>query len=758
MNPSIVNWLKTWNRLMIIKRLIIENFRSYYGRKEFIFGNKLNLILGSNGDGKSTLFEAINWVLTYKATDVDALPNIETLVSAKFFKNLPKNTPEPVRVTLEMNTYTGQPRKLVREFYVVKRDDGTMFTSKHTHRAYQKIGALEKERILTDVLEKEGVFPAKIKKFSILQGEERLNIFEDPTVLAELINMYSSIKDLAPYKDLAEYIMGKAKIAKQNSQDKKATSTQSAKNLLADIERLKDDQKRISNALTEKRETLRETSKKIDDIAGDYETIRIIREKKDEIHRFESMIEGAKAELRIDYTTRLLDELWILQGIAPFVEAFAKKMNMYETEIQEIREAHNRKIAEAYAQKKALTDAKAKLKASIESMPGFMPELESLKRMLQDHRCKYCGTAAPEGSSAYNHLKALFESYQSKLEESLEEIEDEIPTIPPLELGGNVKQLAEESRGLLRSVETTDYSSIIFKAIRKNVDVQEKIKKAHMRIGQLNDEILRELSNSATGKDLMHYVNDWTEITQWHEDYGRVEASLANLSAKLTDIRRELREKQDKYDKIGSNDKNKQFLDLYKLTRLFENSLDLLEERTYNNFLVEISDRANEYMRKITVDDFRGVIKMEPSDDRKRKGSVDVLLRDNRDTLITHPNKSLLTTKCISVILALAEYNQEKQNGNGYPLILDAPTSSFDSGKEQTFYKSLSKLSSQCIIFTKSFLYKENEEKGDYLVDMKSLDGIDCPVYRIKKNAEGFDQQDLSTIETIIETVKNIPV
>ena len=199
-------------------------------------------------------------------------------------------------------------------------------------------------------------------------------------------------------------------------------------------------------------------------------------------------------------------------------------------------------------------------------------------------------------------------------------------------------------------------------------------------------------------------------------------------------------------------------MDLYKLARLFENSLDLLEERTYNNFLVEISDRANEYMRKITVDDFRGVIKMEPSDDRKRKGSVDVLLRDNRDTLITHPNKSLLTTKCISVILALAEYNQEKQNGNGYPLILDAPTSSFDSGKEQTFYKSLSKLSSQCIIFTKSFLYKENEEKGDYLVDMKSLDGIDCPVYRIKKNAEGFDQQDISTIETIIETVKNIPV
>ena len=134
------------------------------------------------------------------------------------------------------------------------------------------------------------------------------------------------------------------------------------------------------------------------------------------------------------------------------------------------------------------------------------------------------------------------------------------------------------------------------------------------------------------------------------------------------------------------------------------------------------------------------------------------MLRDNRDALITNPSKSLLTTKCISVILALAEFNQEKQNGNGYPLILDAPTSSFDSGKDKTFYKSLSSLSSQCIIFTKSFLYKENDEKGDYIVDMDGLDGIDCPVYRIKKNTEGFDQQDLSTIETIIEPVKNIPV
>ena len=224
----------------------------------------------------------------------------------------------------------------------------------------------------------------------------------------------------------------------------------------------------------------------------------------------------------------------------------------------------------------------------------------------------------------------------------------------------------------------------------------------------------------------------------------------------FSEVRKELREKQDKYDKMVSNDKNRQFMDVYKLASLFSRSIDSLEERTYQEFLDEISNRANEYMRRITVDDFRGIITMEQSSTSRNHGAVDVLLKDNRGATISTPNKSLYTTKCISVILALADFNQERQAGNGYPLILDAPTSSFDAGKDRTFYQSLSSISSQCIVVTKSFLYKD-EESGEFLIDETSLQGVECPIYRIKKNADGFDQQDLSTIETIVEPVKNIP-
>ena len=47
---------------MIIKSITIENFRSYYGNNHIELGEGLTLIIGSNGDGKTTLFEALEWL------------------------------------------------------------------------------------------------------------------------------------------------------------------------------------------------------------------------------------------------------------------------------------------------------------------------------------------------------------------------------------------------------------------------------------------------------------------------------------------------------------------------------------------------------------------------------------------------------------------------------------------------------------------------------------------------------------------------
>lgn len=48
---------------MIIKNLTIKNYRSYYGECSFDFTSGLTLIIGDNGDGKTTFFDALKWLL-----------------------------------------------------------------------------------------------------------------------------------------------------------------------------------------------------------------------------------------------------------------------------------------------------------------------------------------------------------------------------------------------------------------------------------------------------------------------------------------------------------------------------------------------------------------------------------------------------------------------------------------------------------------------------------------------------------------------
>ena len=47
---------------MIIKNITIENFRSYYGVKSMDIVDGLTLIIVANVDGKTTFFEALEWL------------------------------------------------------------------------------------------------------------------------------------------------------------------------------------------------------------------------------------------------------------------------------------------------------------------------------------------------------------------------------------------------------------------------------------------------------------------------------------------------------------------------------------------------------------------------------------------------------------------------------------------------------------------------------------------------------------------------
>ena len=181
--------------------------------------------------------------------------------------------------------------------------------------------------------------------------------------------------------------------------------------------------------------------------------------------------------------------------------------------------------------------------------------------------------------------------------------------------------------------------------------------------------------------------------------------------------------------------------------RLFGDAIENTEAATYEEFLARLAKEANVFLAHLNVDDFTGVIKIYLD----RYNDLKIELQDKNGKLITNPNTSLLTTMHISILFAISELTKENRDAE-YPLIFDAPTSSFDEGKDKTFYECLNtQVNKQCIVVTKSYLYKN--DNGEYVTDTKALSKLNCQKYRIKK-LTGFDKLDITTIDTVVEEIK----
>ena len=175
-----------------------------------------------------------------------------------------------------------------------------------------------------------------------------------------------------------------------------------------------------------------------------------------------------------------------------------------------------------------------------------------------------------------------------------------------------------------------------------------------------------------------------------------------------------------------------------------------IESNLYERITSSINLLGNEFLQKLNVDDFTGELILSRNK-QLEKFSLDLYNSDGEP--IKTPNTSLETTMYVSALLAISELAKKQYCNRDYPMIFDAPTSSFDAGKEKQFYEMFSRnIKKQVIIVTKSYLLKDSRT-GDFVLDEEGLKKIDCPIYRIRKQT-GFDKKDLSTIDTQISKIK----
>ena len=313
---------------MVIHKIEIENFRLFYRHNEFVFSNGLNLIIGANGDGKTTFYDALEWLLR---TDGTNKMNTK-FISKKRCEELLPNDSDEVRVAMTYE-HGGKQKVLVKHFRFTKTFDGEISTSNYMFSIIEYNG---KESVVKDGMYFDKDLSPEIRKFIMFNGAGDLGLLQNTIAMKILIDSHSDVRDFDAYYVFMEYATRNAEKARDHAQrmDKKNAERikqlqQTIKNekaLLADIEReicTKESEAIDFEALLRNIEENNETSKLL--VATN--------------RRIENLIQKrAECVARISehYNINLLSDMWILLGFKDIAEEYSAKVNEIEKERRKI--------------------------------------------------------------------------------------------------------------------------------------------------------------------------------------------------------------------------------------------------------------------------------------------------------------------------------------------------------------------------------------------------------------------------------------
>lgn len=309
---------------MIIKDIIIKNFRSYYGENKFTFSDGLTLIIGDNGDGKTTFFEALQWLF-------ETMVERNTIDNASEMRKSKLEIGESDEVYVAM-TFDHDGEKSIEKSYTFKRtSENTFSTSKVTFRGYENTNA-GRELVDGKVLMNR-CFDAFIRRFSMFKGESTLNVFQDKTALKQLVDKFSDVKKFDDLVNLSAVFEEKSNSAylKECRSDKKISNA--AKALESQLQRIATDIFNKKKDIKDKQDSISLYSTKLDELAQNQETTEKYNEVSGRIKTLNEKATKLRANLSsVDKNTALLDKQWILCAFPSILAEFKKKSQQFSKE------------------------------------------------------------------------------------------------------------------------------------------------------------------------------------------------------------------------------------------------------------------------------------------------------------------------------------------------------------------------------------------------------------------------------------------
>lgn len=709
---------------MIIQKIEIQNFRSYYKENTFELINGLNLIIGSNGDGKTTFYEALEWLFNTSGVNKMDTKNISKKRSEELFAN----DSDDVRVAITYE-HKGIVKILEKMFHFTKSFDGEITTSNFTFTLIENTGS---ERVVRDGIRFDRDLSSDIRQYIMFKGEDDLNVFQKSNALKMLVDTFSDVKDFESYFQFMEYATTKAEQARDNAQRLDKKNSDKIKRLRTTIETEKNTLNEIEKEISSKQEEAVNFDTLLKSIEQSKEASELIKAVNRRIENLQQKRYQALGRINENYTINLLDDMWILMGFEEIADEYSNKISAVDQK--------RRKLEQDYLLTAGAEKVIKKMQTDFVPLPVHIPGRKIMQEMLDQEVCKICGRKAEKHSEAWEFMLHRLEEYT----ESLKADKDE--EIEPYYKNKYIVELQKRDTTLNDNLESiTKLKHKIQEAIAFNNRQHDEVKKIDANL-EMEFEQKKRILAQTDGLSEEQLLANFENISNWIKQKDKAETRIDILKRQRAQHRITLDEAQEALSKLAEGTSAAIYAKTAWIIRNVSEAFKNAKETNKKRLLHSIEDQANLFLEKLNANDFKGTIRIL----EKSNGQGEAVLMNNDNTRIFTPNTALRTTYLMSVLFAIGKLSGERDNTE-FPLLFDAPTSSFTDAKESEFFNVIASLNKQVIIVTKSFL-KEGSN-GDVILDEEKISNVTGRIFRIEKK-KPFDDKKLGTIQTMTNLIK----
>lgn len=716
---------------MIIRKIQIDNYLCYYDTNTFELSEGLNIVLGENGEGKTKFFEAVDWLFNGENRELGML------VSAKKINETEIGDSFRVRVSITVEQY-GEKSIITKSFLAKKERANECSTSSFMIEGITENSVGERTQVDGQAL-LDRIFPFQIRKYSMFKGEAELNIFESDSALANLINLFSEAKHYDKYSDKGAFLREKAEKAVEDSTRQNQKNQRAYNQLESEILQIHRDQEKYKVHLNATEDEIKKIEENLQDAERHVNNADALQTINNRIKNIETQISKHEARIDENYTTSLFDENWILVNFESFHKEFAKKISTHSKTRRELQSAFDRQKGILEGEKKA----KAELLNNSIPLPNNIPSKAIMEEMLNDEICKVCNREAKKGSEAYEFMMKRLKTY---LESQVRE-ENELDKDEPLfkyDYTNRLDNLSishEDNLKNLRLIRTK-----IKELFEFNDDRKKDIEALNEQLEEEKTEREKILGNSSIGAEKLSDV--LKNYNAWQRDLKNRIQDQVDHTTKLKSLESELKAKKEEKDKIDTSSANTFLINTRNILRDIETIFIDTKEKKFDEFIEKLQAKSNNFFKTINIDAFIGTIVFTRRNKINRT-IVEVELQEDGRTFYK-PNQSLLTSMHISILFAISELASEIKEEN-FPMIFDAPTSSFGENKTAQFLNLIFETENQKILLIKDFLHTDKETKT--LSIKKEFENVRRNKAFWVKLERPFDPNNLKTINSQVITL-----